>query len=101
MGQVADDFRQAELSPIEQALAQAAWKLTVQPWRWGAEDVQSLRQAGLDDQAIHEAVQVIGYFNYINRVCDGLGIDLEKDMPPEPANWKQRNRLRPDVQPRG
>ncbi len=29
------------------------------------------------------AVQVIGYFNFVNRIADGLGIDLQADMPPD------------------
>jgi alkylhydroperoxidase family enzyme len=40
-------------------------------------DVAALRAAGFDDAAIHDAAQVIGYFNYVNRVADGLGIDPE------------------------
>jgi alkylhydroperoxidase family enzyme len=40
-----------------------------------------LRACGLGDRAIHDATQVIAYFNYINRVADGLGIDLEPGMP--------------------
>ena len=40
---------------------------------------------GLDDTAIHDAAQVIAYFNYINRVADGLGVDLEPEMDPPPA----------------
>jgi alkylhydroperoxidase family enzyme len=42
--------------------------------------VAVLRAAGFDDVAIHDATQVIGYFNYINRVADGLGVDLEPEM---------------------
>ena len=34
---------------------------------------------GLDDAAIHDAIQVISYFNYINRVAEGVGTDLEAD----------------------
>ncbi len=94
MNQVAHDFRQAELSDQDLALAEAAWKLTVAPWEWGAADVDALRAVGLDDAAIHEAVQVVAYFNYINRVCDGLGIDPEADMPPQPPDWKTANPLR-------
>jgi hypothetical protein len=26
----------------------------------------------------------VSYFNYINRVADGLGVDLEEWMPPHP-----------------
>ncbi len=43
-------------------------------------DVERLRAVGLNDRAIHDATQVIAYFNYINRVADGLGVDLEEGM---------------------
>lgn len=39
-----------------------------------------LREAGFEDDAILIAVQVIGYFNYINRVADALHVDLEPSM---------------------
>jgi alkylhydroperoxidase family enzyme len=41
--------------------------------------VEALRTVGLDDAAIHDAIQVIAYFNYINRVAEGVGTDLEPD----------------------
>lgn len=40
-------------------------------------DIEALRNIGFTDRAIHDAVQVIGYFNYINRIADGLGVDHE------------------------
>jgi alkylhydroperoxidase family enzyme len=40
-------------------------------------DVAELRRHGFTDRAIHDAVQVVAYFNYINRVSDALGIDPE------------------------
>jgi len=43
-------------------------------------DVDRLRAAGLSDRAISDAVQVISFFNYINRIADGLGVDLEPGM---------------------
>lgn len=49
-------------------------------------DVEGLRAAGWSDRAIHDAVQVISYFNYINRVADGLGVDLEPGMPERSAS---------------
>jgi uncharacterized protein YciW len=39
-----------------------------------------LRQHGLSDRDILDAVEVIAYFNYINRVADALGIDPEPEM---------------------
>lgn len=47
-------------------------------------DLDALRAHGLDDAGVHEAVQVIAYFNYINRVADALHVDLEPEMPPYP-----------------
>ena len=44
-------------------------------------DLDLLRGQGFSDPAIHDAVQVISYFNYINRVADALGVDLEEWMP--------------------
>ena len=41
-------------------------------------DVARLRDAGFDDRAIHDATQVISYFNYINRIADGLGLPPEE-----------------------
>jgi alkylhydroperoxidase family enzyme len=49
-----------------------------------AADIQSLRNQALDDRAIHDATQVIAYFNYINRIADALHVDLEPEMPPDP-----------------
>jgi alkylhydroperoxidase family enzyme len=42
-------------------------------------DIDLLRAHGLDDAAISDAIQVIGYFNYVTRVADGVGIENEPD----------------------
>ena len=44
-----------------------------------ADDVQSLRDAGLDDLAIHDVCAVTGYFAFVNRIADGLGVELEEN----------------------
>ncbi len=44
------------------------------------EDVRTLEKKGLSQEAISDAAQVVGYFNYINRIADGLGVDLEPEM---------------------
>jgi alkylhydroperoxidase family enzyme len=46
-------------------------------------DVEELRLVGLSDTEIHDAVQIISYFNYINRLADALGCDLEPWMKPK------------------
>ncbi len=45
----------------------------------GAEDAEALRVHGLDEAAIHDAIQVISYFNYINRIAEGVGTDGEPE----------------------
>ena len=42
-------------------------------------DIDALRTQGLDDTAISDAIQVIGYFNYVTRVADGVGIEDEPE----------------------
>ena len=49
-------------------------------------DVDGLRSVGLDDRAVHDTAQVVSYFNYINRVADGLDVELEPEMPPAPSD---------------
>jgi alkylhydroperoxidase family enzyme len=41
------------------------------------QEVQILRDAGLSDQAIHDAAAITAYFNFVNRVASGLGVELE------------------------
>lgn len=66
------------------ALLPFAIKLTASPGAMRRADLAPLRAAGLGDLAIHDAVQAIAYFNYINRVADGLGVDLEPEMAADP-----------------
>ncbi len=78
------DWRGAPLDPVDSALCASAEKLTRMPAAMTEADLQPLRAAGLDDPAIHHAVQVIAYFNYINRIADAVHVELEPEMPPYP-----------------
>lgn len=81
---LAVDWRHAGLCELERALCAFAEKLTRTPGAMAAADLEALRSHGLDDRAIHDAAQVVAYFNYINRVADALDVDLEGEMPPDP-----------------
>jgi uncharacterized peroxidase-related enzyme len=74
---IACDWRSAPLSVIDHALCAFAEKITQHPAAMSDGDIQSLREIGLSDRAIHDAVQVICYFNYINRVAETLGVENE------------------------
>ena len=54
-----------------------AVKLTRRPRDVSAEDVDGLRTVGFDDAAILDICQVVAYYNYVNRLADGLGVELE------------------------
>lgn len=88
------DWRSAGLGPADTALCAFAEKLTLTPGAMSAADVEALRQEGFGDRAIHAAIQVVSYFNYINRVADGVHVDLEPEMPPYPARAASEKRTR-------
>ena len=44
------------------------------------DDVTALTEAGVDDGEILEANQIVGYFNYVNRCLNGLGVTTEGDI---------------------
>jgi alkylhydroperoxidase family enzyme len=54
-----------------------AVKLTTAPWTITESDVEALRQAGFDDRAIHDVCAIAAYFAFVNRMADGLGVELE------------------------
>jgi alkylhydroperoxidase family enzyme len=53
------------------------------------QDVETLRIHGLTDRAILDVVEVVAYFNYINRVADALGIDPEPEMQQAFERWRK------------
>ncbi|MDP6942469.1 MAG: peroxidase [Planctomycetota bacterium] len=73
-------WEEAPLSLPERALCKWAEKLTTAPGAMGEADVLELQEQGWSDLEIHDAAQVVAYFNYINRLADGLGVDLEEEM---------------------
>ena len=80
---IKSDYRTAELDEATRAVLDFAVKLTRTPGEMKPSDVDTLRQHGLSELAIHDVVQVTAYFNYINRIADGLSVDLEPEMPPK------------------
>lgn len=85
--QLVFDYRLASLSDADRSLCDYAVKLTLAPEKVGETDVARLREIGYSDEQITVAVQVIGYFNYINRVAEGLGVDPEPWMTPPREQW--------------
>src|SRR5437763_154766 len=82
---VQDDYRTAGLTPREGALLDFAVKLTKSPCEVRRDDLDALRGHGFTDEQLVDAVHCVGYFNFINRVLDGLGVDPEPSMRYGPA----------------
>jgi uncharacterized peroxidase-related enzyme len=74
---VRTDYRQAPLTPADRAMLDFAVKLAREPRAMTRDDADALRAAGFSDTAIHDIVQITGFFSYYNRLADGLGIDPE------------------------
>jgi alkylhydroperoxidase family enzyme len=54
-----------------------AHKVSGNPTKMVEEDWQPLRDLGFDDEAVLEVAHVIGVFNYLTRLADGLGLQLD------------------------
>jgi alkylhydroperoxidase family enzyme len=70
------------MSDADRTLCAFAAKLTHDQHRMTRGDLDALRAHDFGDRAIHDAVQVISYFNYITRVADGLGVEPEDFIRP-------------------
>ena len=79
MAAVRSDYRDSEapLTEADRAMLDFAVKLAREPRSMTRDDVEILRAAGFSDTAIHDIVQITGFFSYYNRLADGLGIDPE------------------------
>ncbi len=82
MHAVVRDWRMAPLSEADRVLLSHAVGLTTEQGSMSPADLDRLRSHGFDDVAIHDATQVVGYFNYVTRIADGLGIDPEDFIHP-------------------
>ena len=72
-----------------------AIKLTEAPHRVGRADVRSLTEAGFEDAAVLDVCQVTSYYNYVNRLADGLGVEMEdfwtmEDLTITPEEFRAR-----------
>lgn len=71
------DWESAGLTAADRAMLVFALKLTRTPWSMDRSDTETLKAAGFDDTAVLDITQVTAYFNYVNRMADGLGVELE------------------------
>lgn len=68
------DWRSAALDERDRAMLGYVEKLTLHAARVAREDLDALRTVGFDDTGILQINMIASFFNYINRVADGLGV---------------------------
>jgi uncharacterized peroxidase-related enzyme len=71
------DHQKAELPAPDRSMLDYAVKLTRTPGDITQEDVESLRAQGFEDLAIHDICAITAYYAFVNRIADGLGVELE------------------------
>jgi len=78
------EWRSLDLSDRERAMLEYAERLTEAPDELRESDVEALREAGFDDREILQINLVASYFNFVNRIAEGLGVDF---TPEEMAGY--------------
>ncbi len=70
------DYSQSGLGEGDQAMLEFAVKLTGEPAAVHRDDVERLRDAGFDDKEILSIVLITGLVNFMNRLAQGLGVEV-------------------------
>lgn len=71
------DYTTANLDAADLVMLAYVAKLTRTPSAITAADIAALRAAAFDDRAIHDMCAIAAYFAFVNRIADGLGVELE------------------------
>lgn len=77
--QVQRDYTKAPLDSKDRAMLDYAQKLTHSPAHVTQKDVEQLQRAGLSDEEILSVNLIVSYFNFVNRVALGLGVEFSED----------------------
>lgn len=75
------DWTAAGLGIRREAMLRYATKLTEAPATVAATDIDDMRSSGLSDRDILDVCEVTAYYAYVNRIADGLGVELEDWIP--------------------
>ena len=74
------DYKTVELNYADQILCEYALELTLRPQNFKDSTwADKLKLQGHNDRAILDATLVIGYFNFVNRIVQSLGVGLEEN----------------------
>ena len=86
MEAVLKDFRSAPISERRRAMLGYLEKVTLRPEAVGVEDLAPLRECGISDEAIADAVHVCAAFQIYDRLADAMGWHV----PAAPSFWRKQ-----------
>ena len=77
MDELVENYRNVDLGLADRAMLDYSIKLTLEPTKMVEEDVTRLREADFEDRTILDINLITGYYAFVNRLADGLGVGLE------------------------
>ena len=84
---VMQDYGNAALDDETLAIVEYVEKLTKEPSEMTENDIQNLRKAGLSDDHILSVVMITAMFAFMNRLADGLGVEIEDEKGAFVNSW--------------
>ncbi len=84
---VMHDYTKADLDPVTRGMLDFASKLTRDPTSMQKTDVEQLRGLGLNDEQILSVVLITCVFNFMTRLADGLGVEVDQGRQEAAERW--------------
>ena len=84
---VMQDYGNAALDDETLAIVEYVEKLTTEPSEMTETDIQTLRKTGLSDDHILSVVMITAMFAFMNRLADGLGVEIEDEKGAFVNSW--------------
>ena len=75
--QLINDYKTADITEADKLILEYAEKITKTPASITKANIDKLLANGFDKQGVHDIAQVASYYNYVNRLADSLGVELE------------------------
>ena len=75
------------MDPQTRAILDYAVKLTLTPAAMTEADINALRTVGLTDEQILSTVAITCVFNFMNRLADGLGVEIPEGREAIMSQW--------------
>ena len=81
------DYRNADLDPQLRGMLDYTAKLTRDPESMQESDVDALRELGLSDEQIVSVCLITCNFNFMTRLADGLGVQVDDGRQEAIERW--------------